>query len=152
MTEGAAGGDDALRHVAALFADVVPEIAAGTVSIRALARVPGIRTKIAVSSTDPRVDPVSACVGPQGQRIRRVLDALGGEMIDVVPWSSAPERMIRFALAPVSVTSIQLDAASHRARVLVSPEQLGSLSDERRDLASRLCGWALQVDAAPPAA
>ena len=152
MTEHGAGDGDADRHVLTLFADAVPEIAAGTVTIRALARVAGSRTKIAVSSEDPTVDPVEACVGPEAQRVRRVVEALGGERIDIVPWSSAPERMIRYALAPMSIASIQLDPSSQHARVLVPSEQLSKLGKDGCDLASRLSGWALQIEAVPPAA
>ena len=152
MIAHVAGDGDEHRHVLALFADAVPEIAAGIVTIRALARVAGSRTKIAVSSADPSVDPVEACVGPEAQRVRRVVDALGGERIDIVPWSSAPERMIRLALAPVSVASIQLDRSSQHARVLVPGEQLSRLGADGCALASCLSGWALQIEAVPPAA
>ena len=145
-------GGDVERRVADLFAHVVPEIAAGTVTIQAVARKPGVRTKIAVASADPVIDAVEACVGPGAQRVRAVVSALDGERIDIVPWAVAPERRIRYALAPLPVLRIELETALLRARVWAREEDVAKFGQEHRELASRLSGWDLQLEVSPPAA
>jgi transcription termination/antitermination protein NusA len=144
--------DDPDGRIAALFAREVPEIASGVVSIRALARLPGVRTKIAVESGDPAVDALGACMGPEGSRIFRIVDALDGEKIDVMPWSPEPERMIRYALAPLRVTSITLEPPTRRA--LITAVNLYRFvqrhGPEHPELASRLSGWDIAILGEPP--
>ena len=140
--------DDSDGRVSAVFAREVPEVALGVVDVRALARLPGVRTKVAVHSRDPAVDPVAACVGPSQSRIYRIVDALDGERVDVVPWSPAPERMIRNALAPMHVAAVALDPALGRAVVTLGPNPypfITSYGAEHRELASRLSGWDISI-------
>ena len=135
-------------RVAALFAREVPEIAIGVVTVRAVARVPGVRTKVAVESRDPAVDPIVACVGPEQARIYRIVDALDGERVDVLPWSPAAERMIRNALAPMHVATVALDPAHGRAVVTLGPNRYPlpvRYGPEHRDLASQLSGWEITI-------
>jgi N utilization substance protein A len=146
--------DDADGRVSALFAREVPEIASGVVTVRAVARVPGVRTKVAVESHDSAVDPVEACVGPEQRRIYRIVDALDGERVDVLPWSPSAERMIRNALAPMRLAAVALDPALGRAVATLGPDQYPFIVNyraEHRDLASRLTGWDITI-VDPPAA
>jgi len=134
--------------VARLFELEVPEVADGVVEIRGIAREAGYRTKVAVSSLDPRVDCVGACVGVQGSRIRNIVDELGGEKIDIVRWSDAPDVLIAHALKPAEIADIHLDEAARRADVLVSQDQL-SLAIGRRGqnvrLVCKLTGWEIEI-------
>lgn len=148
MTDIAASPDDPDGRVAMLFAREVPEIASGTVAIRALVRAPGVRTKVAVASRDPAIDPIAACVGPAQSRILRIVDALGGERVDVLSWSPVAERMVRNALGPMNVTSVALDPALGRAVVTLGPNPyppISSYGAEHRELASRLSGWDIAI-------
>ena len=135
--------------VARLFAEAVPEIAAGTVEIRAIAREPGYRTKLALISRDPRVDCVGACVGVRGCRVKNVIEALGGERIDLFRWHDSPEQLITNALQPAAIERVVLHPAEHRAVVVVRPDQvslvLGRRGENRR-LASDLSGWQIEVE------
>src|ERR687884_1616364 len=97
----------------------VPEIARGGVQVRAVAREPGLRTKIAVASTEPGIDPVGACVGPKGVRHRSILAELGSEHVDIVPWDADPSRFVAAALGPAAVTSVEVDPDNRTAHVLV---------------------------------
>ena len=92
-----------------LFELEVPEIAEGVVEIKAIAREPGHRTKVAVVSHDPKVDPTGACVGMRGSRIRGVRDEIGGERVDIVVWSPNPEEYIANALKPAQVSMVELE-------------------------------------------
>jgi N utilization substance protein A len=146
--------DDPDGRIVALFAREIPEIKSGMVMIHALARAPGVRTKVAVDSNDPEVDPIAACVGDQASRIRKIVDALGGERIDVLSWSPIAERMIRHALVPMNVESVTLNPALRRAVVVLGPNLypfIPSYGAEHRDLASRLSGWNITI-INPPAA
>ena len=116
--------DDSDDFVAGLFAQEVPEIAAGNVEIRATARIPGCRTKVAVRSDDPEMDAAAACVGPKGSRVQRIVERLGGERIDLFPWAETPERLIKLALAPAIITSVELDQSAHSALVRVKKDQV----------------------------
>src|SRR5262249_46550614 len=102
------GGDMAedIDHVARLFAEEVPEIASGTVEIKAIARKPGYRSKLALFSRDPRVDCVGVCVGVRGHRIKNVADRLGGERIDLIRWHDSPEQLITHALQPAAIERV----------------------------------------------
>ena len=131
-----------------LFEQEIPEIAEGVIEIRAIAREPGYRTKVAVSSTDQRVDCVGACVGVRGNRIKNIVDELAGERIDIVRWSDDMQVLIPNALQPAEVEEVILCQMLGRAIVLVREDQL-SLAIGRRGqnvrLASKLCGWDIEI-------
>ena len=132
----------------ALFALEVPEIEEGIVEIRAVAREPGHRSKIAVSSNEPGVDPVGACVGPKGSRVRMVVNELRGEKIDVVPWSDNPGELVANALQPAKVKEVRTDEATGTAQVIVPDYQLSlAIGKEGQNarLAARLTGWRIDI-------
>jgi transcription termination/antitermination protein NusA len=138
---------DAL-FVQALFKLEVPEIQQGIVEIKAAAREVGSRTKIAVTSRDDAVDPVGACVGLKGARVQAVVNELGGERIDIVPWSPDPERFAKMALAPARVARVFSDGVSRTIQAVVDEDQL-SLAIGRNGqnvrLASELTGWKIDL-------
>jgi len=138
---------DAL-FVQALFKLEVPEIQQGIVEIKAAAREVGSRTKIAVISRDDAVDPIGACVGLKGARVQAVVNELGGERIDIVPWSPDPERFAKLALAPARVARVFSDAVSRTIQAVVDEDQL-SLAIGRNGqnvrLASELTGWKIDL-------
>jgi N utilization substance protein A len=138
---------DAL-FVQALFKLEVPEIQQGIVEIKAAAREVGSRTKIAVTSRDDAVDPVGACVGLKGARVQAVVNELGGERIDIVPWSPDPERFAKLALAPARVARVFSDPISRTIQAVVDEDQL-SLAIGRNGqnvrLASELTGWKIDL-------
>ena len=107
-----------------LFEMEVPEIYEGIVTIEACAREPGHRAKIAVSSTDPDVDPVGACVGLKGSRVQAVVGELRGEAIDIIPWHPDPARFIVYAIAPATVSRVYIDEANHTMELIVPDDQL----------------------------
>jgi len=131
-----------------LFEQEIPEIADGVIQIRAMAREPGYRSKVAVSSSDPRVDCVGACVGVRGNRIKNIVDELAGERIDIVRWDENLEVLIPNALQPAEVEQVILCKMLGRAIVLVREDQL-SLAIGRRGqnvrLASKLSGWDIEI-------
>ncbi|HTM52504.1 MAG TPA: transcription termination factor NusA [Pirellulales bacterium] len=131
-----------------LFEQEIPEIADGVIEIRAMAREPGYRSKVAVSSSDQRVDCVGACVGVRGNRIKNIVDELAGERIDIVRWSDDLQVLIPNALQPAEVEEVILCQMLGRAIVLVREDQL-SLAIGRRGqnvrLASKLCGWDIEI-------
>jgi N utilization substance protein A len=132
-----------------LFEQEIPEIAEGVIEIRSIAREPGYRTKVAVSSTDQRVDCVGACVGVRGNRIKNIVDELGGtERIDIVRWSDDMQVLVPNALQPAEVEEVILCQMLGRAIVLVREDQL-SLAIGRRGqnvrLGSKLCGWDIEI-------
>jgi N utilization substance protein A len=134
--------------VAALFRLEVPEIAQDIVEIKAIAREVGSRTKVAVISKDDAIDPVGACVGLKGSRVQAVVNELGGERIDIVPWSPDPERFARLALAPARVARVFSDPESKTIQAVVDEDQL-SLAIGRNGqnvrLASELTGWKIDL-------
>ncbi len=134
--------------VAALFKLEVPEIMQQVVEIRAIAREVGSRTKVAVISRDDAIDPVGACVGLKGSRVQAVVNELGGERIDIVPWSPDPERFARLALAPARVAKVFSDPESKTIQAVVDEDQL-SLAIGRNGqnvrLASDLTGWKIDL-------
>src|SRR5215217_7593310 len=134
--------------VKALFKLEVPEIQQNIVEIRATAREVGSRTKIAVFSRDDSIDPVGACVGLKGSRVQTVVNELGGERIDIVPWSSDPERFAKLALAPAKVARVFSDPVSKTIQAVVDEDQL-SLAIGRNGqnvrLASELTGWKIDL-------
>jgi N utilization substance protein A len=131
-----------------LFEQEIPEIIDGVIEVRAMAREPGYRSKVAVSSSDQRVDCVGACVGVRGNRIKNIVDELGGERIDIVRWDDNLEVLIPNALQPAEVEQVILCKMLGRAIVLVREDQL-SLAIGRRGqnvrLASKLSGWDIEI-------
>jgi transcription termination/antitermination protein NusA len=134
--------------VQALFRLEVPEIQSGIVEIRAASREVGSRTKIAVVSRDDGIDPVGACVGLKGSRVQAVVQELGGERIDIVPWSADPERFAKLALAPAKVARVFSEATTKTIQAVVDEDQL-SLAIGRNGqnvrLASELTGWKIDL-------
>jgi N utilization substance protein A len=131
-----------------LFEQEIPEIADGVITIQAISREPGHRSKVAVSSSDQRVDCVGACVGVRGNRIKNIVDELAGERIDIVRYNEDAETLIRAALQPAEVDQVLLCDMIGRAIVLVREDQL-SLAIGRKGqnvrLASKLCGWDIEI-------
>jgi len=127
----------------------IPEIENGVVEVKAIAREPGIRTKVAVSSNNPQVDPVGACIGEGGNRIAAILKEIKGEKLDVLRWSEDPKQFIANALAPASVIEVEvLDAERKVARVLVPPTQLSlaiGKGGQNARLAAKLTGWKIDI-------
>ena len=131
-----------------LFKLEVPEIADGVVEIKACAREPGHRTKISVWSNDVNVDPVGACVGARGARVRQVVNELRGEKIDIVPFSEDPYELVAKALSPAKVKEVRIDEASGLAEVIVPDYQLSlAIGKEGQNarLAARLTGWRVDI-------
>jgi transcription termination/antitermination protein NusA len=131
-----------------LFEMEVPEIEEGIVELKAVAREPGHRSKIAVASREPAVDPVGACVGPKGSRVRNVVTELRGEKIDVVPWSADPSTFVANALQPAKVKEARVDPESATALVIVPDYQLSlAIGKEGQNarLAARLTGWRIDI-------
>ncbi|MCX6784699.1 MAG: transcription termination factor NusA [Candidatus Komeilibacteria bacterium] len=132
-----------------LFRLEVPEIASGTVEIKAIAREGGVRTKLAVTSDQDNIDPVGSCVGQRGSRVQTVIAELNGEKIDIINYQTDPEKFIEAALSPAKVMSINLDVANQTAQVKVLEDQL-SLAIGRNGqnvrLASKLTGWRIEIE------
>jgi N utilization substance protein A len=131
-----------------LFELEVPEIADGLVDIRGVAREPGYRSKIAVESHAQGVDPVGACVGPRGSRVRMVVSELRGEKIDIIPWNPEPARFVAKALSPARVREVYLDDDAREATVVVPDDQLAlAIGKEGMNarLAARLTGWKIDI-------
>jgi len=131
-----------------LFEQEIPEIADGVIEIRAISREPGYRSKVAVISSDSRIDCVGACVGVRGNRIKNIVEELGGERIDIVRWSDDLQVLVPNALQPAEVDEVILCQMLGRGIVLVREDQL-SLAIGRRGqnvrLASKLCGWDIEI-------
>jgi transcription termination/antitermination protein NusA len=131
-----------------LFELEVPEIADGLVEIRGVAREPGYRSKIAVESHAQGVDPVGACVGPRGSRVRMVVSELRGEKIDIIPWNPEPARFVAKALSPARVREVYLDDDGKEATVVTPDDQLAlAIGKEGMNarLAARLTGWKIDI-------
>ncbi len=131
-----------------LFELEVPEIADGLVEIRGVAREPGYRSKIAVESHTQGVDPVGACVGPRGSRVRMVVSELRGEKIDIIPWNPEPARFVAKALSPARVREVFVDDETKEATVVVPDDQLAlAIGKEGLNarLAARLTGWKVDI-------
>jgi N utilization substance protein A len=131
-----------------LFELEVPEIYDGIVEIKSVAREPGMRSKIAVSSREPGLDPVGACVGPKGSRVRMVVAELRGERIDVVPWSEDPATFVGNALSPAKVARVVVSDDTHTATVIVPDDQLSlAIGKEGQNarLAAKLTGWRIDI-------
>jgi N utilization substance protein A len=131
-----------------LFDSEVPEIGEGVIEIKALAREAGYRTKVAVASLDEKVDPVGACVGVRGSRIRNIVDELGGEKIDIVRWNESSQVLVANALMPAKVSEIALCFELGKATVVVAEDQLSLAIGKHGQnvrLAARLSGWDIDI-------
>lgn len=135
------------KLVSRLFELEVPEISSNVVVIKSIAREPGYRTKIAVSSTEERIDPIGSCVGQRGTRIMAVINELGGEKIDVVLWEENPEKYIANSLSPAKVLEVKIED-KNTASVMVAEDQLSlAIGKDGRNvrLASNLTGWKIDI-------
>ncbi|RAP36574.1 transcription termination/antitermination protein NusA [Legionella quinlivanii] len=131
-----------------LFRIEVPEIGENVIEVKAAAREPGIRAKIAVKTNDGRIDPVGACVGMRGARVQAVSSELGGERVDIILWDDNPAQLVINAMAPADITSIIVDEDSHTMDLAVQKEQLSQAigrNGQNVRLASQLTGWTLNV-------
>ena len=131
-----------------LFELEVPEIFDGTVEIRSIAREAGSRTKMAVLSADPEVDPIGACVGPRGGRVASIVNELGGEKIDIIKYSEDPEQYVASALSPAEVISVEVMDEGHSCRVVVPDSQLSlAIGKEGQNarLAAKLTGFKIDI-------
>src|SRR3989344_5742936 len=137
-----------------LFAREVPEIGSGAVEVKVIAREAGSRTKIAVHSTQPGVDPVGSCVGQKGVRVQAVINELNGEKIDVIPWTENTADLIAAALAPADGVQVSLDEKNKEAKVKVGEDKLSlAIGKEGQNvrLAVKLTGWRIEIDGIPVA-
>ncbi len=142
-----------------LFEIEVPEIYDGMVEIKSIAREPGARSKVAVASRESNLDPVGACVGPKGSRVRMVVEELRNERVDVIQWSADPAVYVANALSPAKVSHVSIDENNHYATVVVPDDQLSlAIGKEGQNarLAARLTGWHIDIKSAsfagePPA-
>jgi N utilization substance protein A len=137
------------KFVRRLFEVEVGEIADGTVKIEAFAREPGYRTKIAVTSTDPKVDPVGACVGARGARVKTIVRELNGEKVDIINWFADPKQMVLEALKPAVPREIVLDERSKRILLRVATDDLAiaiGKKGQNARLTSRLIGWRIDIE------
>jgi len=126
----------------------IPELSSGAVVIRALAREPGVRTKVAVSANQEGIDPVGACVGPRGVRIRSVVGELGSERVDIIPWADDPAQLVANALSPAQVLSVDIDKESRTATAHVPENQLSlaiGKDGQNARLAAKLTGWRIDI-------
>jgi N utilization substance protein A len=131
-----------------LFELEVPEVYDGVVEVCSVAREPGVRSKVAVSSIDDKLDPVGACVGPKGSRVRTVVSELRGERVDVVLWSEDPGKRVANALSPARVSRVIVDAENNYATVIVPDDQLSlAIGKEGQNarLAARLTGYHIDI-------
>ncbi|MGQ9921940.1 MAG: transcription termination factor NusA [Desulfobacca sp.] len=136
------------KFLTALFESEVPEIQEGIVQIMAVAREPGSRAKIAVTSKDADVDPVGACVGMKGSRVQNIVQELRGEKIDIVPWNPDPAKFATQALAPAEVSRIVIDEDNQSMEIIVPDDQLSLAIGKRGQnvrLAAKLTGWKIDV-------
>ena len=134
-----------------LFEIEVPEIYDGLVEVKSIAREPGVRAKVAVASREPNLDPVGACVGPKGSRVRMVVEELRNERVDVIQWSDDPAKYVANALSPAKVNSVTIDEDRNYATVVVSDDQLSlAIGKEGQNarLAARLTGWHIDIKSA----
>jgi N utilization substance protein A len=138
------------RFIIKLFQLEVSEISDGTIEIKGIAREPGFRTKMAVYSRDPKVDPVGACVGMRGQRVKNIVRELNNEKVDVIPWSSDIKTFVTKALEPAQLKSVEIDEKGRRLKILVSEDQLSLAIGKRGQnarLTAKLTGWEVDIDA-----
>jgi transcription termination/antitermination protein NusA len=134
--------DDTILRI---FNEEVPEIANGLIEIKAVARLPGIRSKVAINGRAENIDAMSVCVGVNGCILHRIIDRLQGERIELVKWEDIPEKLIANALQPARIDGVLLDPNLRKAMVIVSAEQIalveGIRGNQNLELARRLSGW-----------
>ncbi len=138
-----------------LFMLEVPEVADGSVEIKAISREAGDRSKIAVASTDSNIDPIGACVGQKGTRVQAIMEELGGEKIDIIEWNKDIAKFVQKAMSPAKVISVKLDEKNYTAIVTVLPDQLSLAIGKKGQnvrLASKLTGFKIDIIAAEPQA
>lgn len=138
------------QFVIKLFKLEVSEINDGTIELKGVAREPGFRTKLAVYSRDEKVDPVGACVGLRGQRVKNIVRELNNEKVDIIKWSSNVKEFLTNALAPAKLKSFELTEATKRAKILVAEDQLSLAIGKRGQnarLTSKLTGWHVDIEA-----
>ncbi|MDB5189539.1 MAG: nusA [Parcubacteria group bacterium] len=137
------------RFLIKLFEMEAPELASGSIEVKGIAREPGSRTKIAIASVDPHVDPVGSLVGQRGVRVSTVMSELGGERIDIIEWSEDQTAFIKESLSPATVLEVEMNEADHRAKVTVSDDQqslaIGRGGQNVR-LAAKLTGWNIDIN------
>jgi len=136
------------KFIEKLFAVEAPEIQNGIVEIKSVAREPGARSKIAVFSNDEHIDAVGSCVGQKGTRVNTITSELGGEKIDIIPWSENPKVFVTNSLSPAKVLSIEIDEKEHKATVEVSDDQLSlaiGKGGQNVRLAAKLTGWRIDI-------
>ncbi len=136
------------KFIQALFAQEAPEVASGTVEIKAIAREAGSRSKIAVHSNDEHVDPVGSCVGQKGIRVTTVMSELGSEKIDIIEWDADPAAFVAASLSPAKALSVAIDEATHTATVEVADDQLSlaiGKGGQNVRLAAKLTGWRIDI-------
>jgi len=141
------------KMVSQLFAIEVPEIAAETVEIKSIAREPGSRSKIAVASTEERVDPIGSMIGQKGTRVQAVINELSGEKIDIVEWSDNPAEFISASLSPAKVLDVKIDDKKNQAEVTVPEDQLSlaiGIKGQNVRLAAKLTNWKIDIIAQKP--
>jgi len=142
------------KIVSQLFALEVPEIAAGTVIIKSIAREAGSRSKIAVVSTEERVDPIGSMIGQKGTRVQAVINELAGEKIDIIEWSEEPAKFISAALSPAKVIDVKMAKKKNQAEIIVPEDQLSlaiGIRGQNVRLAAKLTGWKIDIVPQKPA-
>jgi len=138
-----------------LLADEIPEVASGVIEIRAVAREPGVCSKVVLYSCDPLVDCIRSCLGERNRHIDHIGQQLGRERIDLIPWTDLPDKLIAWALVPARIEQVVLDYAKHQALITVTREQLPIAIGRRGyniELVHRLSGWPLSVNVVEDAA
>jgi len=136
------------KMISRLFELEVPEIGAGTVEIKSIAREAGNRTKIAVTSNEEGIDPIGSCIGQKGTRVAAVISEIGGEKIDIIEWSEDPDVFVSNAMSPAKVTKIEIAPRRHTAKVFVPEDQLSlaiGKAGQNVRLAAKLTGWKIDV-------
>lgn len=136
------------KFIEKLFSAEAPEIQGGVVEIKSIAREAGARSKIAVHSNDEHIDAVGSCVGQKGTRVNTITQELGGEKIDIIPWSTDPKVFVTNSLSPAKVLSIEIDEADHKAIVEVADDQLSlaiGKGGQNVRLAAKLTGWRIDI-------
>jgi transcription termination/antitermination protein NusA len=138
------------RFVIKLFQLEVSEISDGTIEVKGIAREPGFRTKLAVWTRDEKVDPVGACVGLRGQRVKNIVRELNNEKVDIIRWSPNVREFITNALSPAKLKNFEIDEAKKRVRIITSEDQLSLAIGKRGQnarLTSKLTGWQVDIEA-----
>lgn len=134
--------------VRGVFEDEIPEIAAGSIEIKSIAREAGNRTKVAIASHEENIDPIGSCVGQRGSRIQTIIGELNGEKVDIILWDENPGKFITNSLSPAKVTEVTIDEVNHLAKVTVKEDQLSlaiGRGGQNVRLASRLTGWKIDI-------